>query len=131
MRPPVPATVIGLLPVAILPLGALLLGACGRHGTEPGLSEAATAGRRIAQDAGCMSCHGPDGVGGVGPTWVGLAGSTVLLEDGRSVVADRAYLVRAIADPGAERVAGYSVAMPPNRLDREQVEAIVDYLEEL
>ncbi len=109
------------------------LAACGGSDAAeaPAFTPAGEAGRAVAKDAGCMSCHGGNGEGGVGPTWQGLAGSTVELDDGSTIVADRDYLVRAITDPNAEKVAGYPVSMPVAGLTPEQVESIVDYLEEL
>ncbi len=118
--------------------GAAVLGACSSGSAQQNsaapatpLSPAAEAGREVAKDAGCMSCHGGAGEGGVGPGWQGLAGSTRRLGDGSEVVADRAYLVRSITDPGAEKVDGYAVAMPLANLTDEQVDAIVVYIEEL
>lgn len=122
-----------LAPGAALALAigfTLSLAACGA-GDQPALSQAAQAGRDVAADNGCMSCHGAQGQGGVGPAWTGLAGSQVTLEDGTTVVADDAYLQRAIADPEAERVDGYAVVMPTNTLDQGQIEAIVVYIKEL
>jgi cytochrome c oxidase subunit 2 len=88
-------------------------------------------GREAAQHAGCASCHGADFAGGVGPGWVGLAGSERRLVDGSTVVADRDYLVEAIADPSAKRVAGYSLMMPGNSLSDTEIARIVDYIEAL
>ena len=56
-----------------------------------------------------MACHSADGRSSVGPTWKGLYGSEVELEDGTTVTADDEYLVRAIKDPEAERVEGDQV----------------------
>lgn len=78
-----------------------------------------------------MSCHGIDFTGGVGPGWVGLAGSTVALEDGTSVVADGAFLARAITDPGAQVRAGSKIAMPENQLADAQVADLVAFLHAL
>ncbi len=103
---------------------------CGGDGGAD-LSEAARNGRDIARSNGCAACHGNDGQGGVGPSWVGLSGSEVELEDGTRVVADRDYLYRSIADPAAEVVAGYSVRMPPNGLDDAQIADVITYIEEL
>ena len=112
--------------VAILAVTA----SCGGDGGSD-LSEAARSGRDIARNNGCAACHGNDGQGGVGPSWVGLAGSEVELEDGTTVIADRDYLYRSIADPDAEIVAGYSVRMPPNGLDDDQIADVIAYIEEL
>lgn len=87
-------------------------------------------GQRISVNSGCASCHGTNGEGGMGPSWKGLYNSERPLDDGTTVVADDAYLVRAIKDPHAEQVKGYSV-MPPNTLDDVQVRAIVDYIKTL
>jgi hypothetical protein len=57
-----------------------------------------------------------------------LFGSTVELQDGRTVVVDREYLVRAITDPAADVPAGNKVPMPVNRVPRADVEQIVDYI---
>jgi cytochrome c oxidase subunit 2 len=95
------------------------------------LSPEAAAGLEVAKDSGCAGCHGGDFSGSIGPGWVGLAGSTVTLEGGQTVVADDAYLTRAIQDPAAELVAGFAIAMPENDLSAEQVDQIVAYINEL
>jgi cytochrome c oxidase subunit II len=87
-------------------------------------------GRDIADDSGCMSCH-RDGGGGIGPDWQGLAGSTVTLDDGSTVVADDAYLTLAITDPDAQIVEGYDIRMPSNDLGDDDVAAIVAYIQSL
>lgn len=110
-------------------LAAALLGACAAD--EPKLSADAAEGRRIAADSGCWSCHGTDGKGGVAPGWNGLAGSTVPLSSGSSVVADEAYLHRSIVDPAAETVEGYNLDMPANDLTVEEALAVVAYIMEL
>ncbi len=103
----------------------------GDDGADAGLSPVAAEGRRISTDSGCAGCHGADGQGGLGPAWTGLYNSTVTLEDGSTVVADDAYLQRAITDPAAEKVAGFTVAMQENELSAEDVEAVVAYIREL
>lgn len=113
-----------------------LLGGCGSSSDDAGdpdpeLSTLAAEGRDIARDNGCASCHGTDGDGGVGPAWVGLAGSEVELEDGSTTTADAAYLDRAIADPTADVVSGYTIQMPENSLTADERTAVVAYIEEL
>lgn len=95
------------------------------------LGEQAERGERIARSRGCAGCHGEDFDGASGPSWVGLAGSEVELVDGSTVVADRDYLARAIADPDAEVVSGYLLKMPANDLNDEQVADVVAYIESL
>lgn len=91
----------------------------------------AAAGEQLAQDYGCRSCH-REGGGGIGPDWEGLFGSTVTLDDGSTVVADDAYLLEAIVDPGAKKVDGYAIAMPVNdALSDEDIASIIAYIRSL
>ncbi len=114
--------------VALAALG--LLTACAPD-DGPALSAEGERGHELAANNGCVACHGPNGQGGVGPAWVGLAGSTVTLEDGTTLTADDAYLARAIAEPEADLVDGYTLQMPPNNLEPDEVDAIVAYIKEL
>ena len=107
---------------------------CGGRAGDPvpeELSPSALAGRDLVQDKGCVACHGSNGRGGAGPAWTGLVGSVRALEDGTEVVADRAYLSRAVADPQFEQVTGYNILMPQVPLTEPEVQAIVDYIETL
>lgn len=95
------------------------------------LSAAAKPGATLYANSGCTACHGKYGVGGLGPTLRGLAGTQVELSDGTTVLADSAYLTLSVADPGAQTVAGFGVKMPPNPLSDVEIESIVTYLEEI
>jgi mono/diheme cytochrome c family protein len=88
-------------------------------------------GKRIAGSSGCSGCHGSNFDGGAGPTWVGLAGSEVELTDGSFIVADDAYLYRAIADPAADQRDGFSLRMPSNRLSDEEITDVVEFIKSL
>ena len=74
-----------------LALASLTVGfaACGSdEGSSSGNDGAggpAADGRELAEDQGCQSCH-REGGGGIGPDFEGLAGSTVTLDDGATVV---------------------------------------------
>ena len=110
---------------------ALGAAACGTDSASTSMgdpSPAARLGLEKAQHAGCAGCHGLDFTGGVAPALVGLAGSTVELHDGSTVVADRAYLTESIVAPGAKRVRGATLQMPTVSLSDEQVGQIVDWL---
>ena len=90
-------------------------------------------GRRLAEQRGCLTCHSTDGAQGVGPSWKDLAGTEVTLADGRTLMRDRGYLVRAILDPDAEIAAGYpkglmAGAMPGRQLTETETEALVLYI---
>jgi mono/diheme cytochrome c family protein len=93
-------------------------------------------GRRLAEQRGCVTCHSTDGAPGAGPSWKGLTGGEAILDDGRRVPRDDAYLTRAIAEPDAEIVAGYakgvmSGAIPGKPLSPSEVSALVRYLQSL
>lgn len=64
-------------------------------------------GRGLYTADGCSACHSLTGSFGVGPSFKGLAGSTVTLTNGQTVTADDVYLERSIADADAEIVKGY------------------------
>ncbi len=108
----------------------------GAEGKREGKDEAgpsAKRGRALAERLGCLGCHSTDGTTKDGPTWKGLYGSRVSLSDGRTVVADDAYLEESILDPGAKIVKGFPNIMPSfkgNVSDRD-VADIVSYLRTL
>jgi cytochrome c-type biogenesis protein len=93
-------------------------------------------GRRLAEQRGCVTCHSTDGAPGAGPSWKGLTGGEAILDDGRRVPRDEAYLTRAIAEPDAEIVEGYakgvmSGAIPGKPLTPSELSALVRYLQSL
>jgi cytochrome c oxidase subunit 2 len=123
LRRAVPASVTAL---------AVVLASCGSgdDSSSGDDGDPVRRGRELAEDRGCVSCH-REGGGGIGPDWEGLAGSTVTLDDGSTVVADEEYLTLAITDPDAQIVEDYDIRMPSNRLDDDEVAAIVAYIESL
>ena len=60
---------------------------------------------------GCSGCHDPKSAVHA-PDLAGLYGRTVQLQDGRSVVADEAYLRDSILAPKRDVVAGFAPVMP-------------------
>lgn len=115
--------------VTVLIVGALT--GCGADGADVALSEAGERGRDITRSNGCAACHGSNGEGGVGPSYVGLFGSERELTDGSTVTADREYLRESITDPAAKQVEGFGVQMPSNDLSEDEVDAVIDYIVEL
>ena len=108
---------------------ALFVVACGGGSTDAGgLTPQEVRGKQIARSAGCSSCHGAEGQGGLGPAWIDLVGSEVLLADGTTVIADDEYLIRSIRDPQAELVAGWRVTMTGNNLDDDQIEDVIAFI---
>lgn len=92
-------------------------------------------GADVADSAGCFQCHSTDGSDGVGPSWLGIAGTERPLEDGSSVLADSAYLLESIVDPEVKIVAGYAGGLMPanfgDTLTEAELTALVVYIESL
>jgi len=103
-------------------IALVALTACGGPSGSPG--------EEVFYEFACQACHG-DEDSTAGPTLNGLWGSEVLLEDGRSVTADEAYVRRAITDPLAEVRAGYRTVMPGFPLSDGDVDTLMDYIRSL
>lgn len=92
-------------------------------------------GQKVSQTNGCLACHSSDGSKKVGPTWKGLAGSTVILNDGTSVTADDAYLKESTFDPNAKIAQGFPPGvMPENygqRLTDQQIADVIAFINSL
>ena len=90
------------------------------------------AGKAFVAQEGCAGCHSIDGTRMTGPTWRGLFMSKVPLADGRTVVADEAYLTESVKDPNAKVVATFPAnVMPQFNLTDQKIAAIVSYIETL
>jgi cytochrome c oxidase subunit 2 len=113
----------------------MVVSACGSDGggSEVQLSAAGERGKTVAREQGCISCHTADGGRSTGPTWKGLAGSTVTLDDGTEVVADDAYLREAILQSRGQVVEGYANVMPvyEGELSDAELDDLIAYLEDL
>lgn len=89
-------------------------------------------GSALFQQLGCPTCHRTDGQGR-GPNLVGIFGKPVLLEDGRTVVADENYVRESILAPAAKVVSGYKPIMPvfQGLVSEEQLSTLVAYVKSL
>jgi cytochrome c oxidase subunit 2 len=95
---------------------------------------AAERGQTLAVDFGCAACHSADGSVIVGPTWLGVFGSTETLDDGSTVTVDENYIRQSILDPESHLVAGFPNVMPQNyreQLTDEQIGDIIAYIQSL
>lgn len=82
----------------------------------------------------CLVCHTTDGTPMLGPSFLGLYGSErLVISSGkqRKVLADEAYIRRAISDPGADVVVGFPPSMPVAPLAKDELESVVAYLKSL
>ncbi len=98
----------------------------------------AAEGKRLADLMGCAACHSSDGssLGKVGPTWKGLAGSTVRFADNTTAPATAEYLRQSIREPAARIVKDFNksdTGMPSYEgvLTDPQIEALVLYIQSL
>jgi cytochrome c oxidase subunit 2 len=100
---------------------------------QAGEKSPAEAGKALVDQQGCLGCHSVDGADHHGPTFKGLYGAEVKLEDGSTVVAGDTYLAESIRDPMAHIVAGFELEMPAAYTDLtdQQVQAIVEYIRSL
>lgn len=106
-----------------LVVALLLATGCGGGGAD-------TAGSELALEVGCTSCH-TEADTDLAPTLRGVWGSEVLLEDGRTVVADETYVRTSITDPGVEIVAGFDGRMPAFSLTESEIDQLVDWVRSL
>ena len=90
------------------------------------------AGEKLFSDLACNTCHRTDSQGR-GPMLAGLYGKPVELQDGRTVVADEAYLRESITNPQAKIVAGFQPLMPTFQglVSEEQLLQLISYVRSL
>lgn len=89
-------------------------------------------GQQLFSSLGCSTCHRAD-VQGRGPNLTGIYNKPVLLEDGRTVVADENYVRESILNPTAKIVSGFKPVMPTFQgiISEEQLNALVAYVKSL
>src|ERR1700752_2157170 len=100
----------------------------GGGGSQP----LAVTGEKLFTELGCITCH-PSDPQGRGPNLVGIFGKPVLLEDGRTVVADENYVRESILQPAAKIVSGFKPIMPTfqGQISDEEINALVAYVKSL
>jgi cytochrome c oxidase subunit 2 len=98
----------------------------------PANGSLAANGESIFQQLGCPTCHRSD-TQGRGPNLVGVFGKPVLLEDGRTVIADENYIRESILSPSAKVVSGFKPIMPvfQGLVSEEQLTELVAYVKSL
>lgn len=86
---------------------------------------------RLMEAKDCFTCHSIDGSEGIGPTLKGIYGRKTKLINGSTIVADDVYLRESLLNPSVKVVAGFDDVMPKPELTEEEVNALVEYLENL
>ena len=69
-------------------------------------------GAKLFQQYGCVTCHVTDHEGRC-PSLLNVFGRPVVLDDGRTVMADEAYVRESILNPNAKVVKGYKHDIMP------------------
>lgn len=116
--------------LAALALPALLT-ACGETTVPAQPQTPAGRGLALVTATGCVACHSLDGTRGIGPSWRNSYGTQRTFTDGRTAVADEAYLRRSMLEPGVDVVAGYDSIMLPAPVSEAQIADIIAFIREL
>jgi cytochrome c2 len=101
----------------------------------PGIAATGKGGQGLYASLGCQGCHSLDGSKSTGPTFKGLAGSTVQLTNGKTVTADDKYLLDSIIDPDLEIVKGYqpgvmTSVVKKGQIPKDQAQQLVDFIKQ-
>jgi len=86
----------------------------GRY-SPPELVNMVRQGELAAAQLGCLRCHSLDGSAHLGPTWAGLYGALVPVDQGNQIIVDEAYITESIMDPMAKLHSGFPPIMPTYR----------------
>jgi cytochrome c oxidase subunit 2 len=93
----------------------------------------ASQGEKLFQQLGCSTCHLLDEQGRC-PNLRGVYGSRVLLNDGRTVVADDSYVRESIVNPNAKITAGFQQDIMPTfqgQVSEEGILQLIEYVKSL
>jgi cytochrome c oxidase subunit 2 len=96
---------------------------------QPEGDDLAHRGATLFVSSGCSGCHAASSKVHA-PKLTGLYGRAVQLSDGRSVVADDAYICDSILQPKRDIVAGYEPIMPSYSgiLDDGDIQSLIAYM---
>ncbi|MGC8551451.1 MAG: c-type cytochrome [Phycisphaerae bacterium] len=101
----------------LTPKPALAASASGQAAASTTAARPATLhalGAKLYFTMGCNGCHSVDGSPMLGPSWKNLAGYPQKLANGKSSVADYAFLRSMILNPGKFKLAGYPAGVMPS-----------------
>jgi len=115
--------------VAASPSGS----APGKPGEPVAALSPAERGQKLSSEKGCTACHTSTGAKLVGPSFKGIFGHEVELENGQKVLADENYLRESIVEPNAKMVKGYQPLMPTFKgtLTDDEITSLIAYIKSL
>lgn len=90
-------------------------------------------GEKLFQSKACFTCHSTDGSASIGPTFQGIFGHDVELNDGSTVVVDEDYLRESMLQPNAKVVKGFQPVMPSyqGQLSEREINGLIEYIKSL
>ena len=93
----------------------------------------AEAGKAIYAAKGCNACHSVDGKAVVGPSFKGIFGHEVELQDGKKATVDESYIRESLMEPQAKIVKGFQPMMPTfkGQLTDDEVNAVIGFIKSL
>ena len=99
---------------------------------QPEQNPGIAAGRKVAENYGCVQCHSVDGTTIVGPSWKDLWGSQVTLNSGKTVTVDRQYIIDSVRTPDAFARKGFSTGvMPTLDVSDQELDDVIAYIQSL
>jgi cytochrome c oxidase subunit II len=109
------------------------------HGGKAGEGAGAAAlppaelGAKIYKEKGCNACHSIDGSILVGPSFKGIYGHTVELQDGSKITVDENYIRQSILEPQSQVVKGFQPVMPSFKgiLSDDDISGVIAYIKTL
>jgi cytochrome c oxidase subunit 2 len=99
----------------------------------PKMSALAVQGEKLMSAKGCVACHTFTGETKIGPSYKGIWGHEVELEDGSKVKVDENYIRESVFNPQAKIVKGFQPMMPPyqGQVTEEELNAIIAFIKSL
>ncbi len=121
-------TAVGLFALACVSIGVLIAVPTAQESkTDP----AVTAGGKRFVSLGCAACH-QLGAAQIAPNLIGVYGTSQMLADGSTVLADETYLRESILQPQLKIVKGYAAAMPSfSHLPPQEIDELIAYIKSL
>jgi cytochrome c oxidase subunit 2 len=115
----------------VVALLTIVLVACGEESVPGQAQTPVERGLALVNGNACTACHTLDGMRGIGPSWVGIYGSTRTFADGSMALVDDTYLRRSMLEPAAQVVEGFDSVMVPAPVTEAQVLDIIALIKEL
>ena len=101
---------------------------CEKESSHKQYNQSRDKGYDLYIEHACNTCHSLDGSRMNGPTFKDIYGKTVYFYNDKSSIVDDEYLINSIISPGKDIVRGYPNLMPSYNLEKDQLEALIDFI---